>query len=232
MDNLKNNFFLIIKPNLFAFHIVSADRKILYNKEVSYNELNLEDNFDLLKKFLDNNIFESEKRFSSFIEDVNLIIEDKNFISIDLSLIKDFKNVAENFDNISNDLSIIKKNVMQSNIDTQLVHMLINKFIIDKKEYLELPKDIDNKKFFVQMRLICIKKKILLNLKKILAIYQISIKKIFSYEYVNSFITDGSDQISVVANKLAKGMNKNEISFMEKNSKNIGFFEKFFKFFS
>ena len=67
--------------------------------------------------------------------------------------------MAENFDNISNDLSIIKKNVMQSNIDTQLVHMLINKFIIDKKEYLELPKDIDNKKFFVQMRLICIKKR-------------------------------------------------------------------------
>ena len=62
-------------------------------------------------------------------------------------------------------------------------------------------------------------------------LFRSNIKKTFNYEYVKSFKKDNSEHISLVANKLDNGLNENEIKFMEKNSKIIGFFEKFFKFF-
>ena len=42
---------------------------------------------------------------------------------------------------------MIKESVLKSNDDFQLVHMIINKFIIDKKDYSELPDQIDEKIF-------------------------------------------------------------------------------------
>ena len=110
--------------------------------------------------------------------------------------------------------------------------MIINKYIIDQKEYLVIPNQINPKNFFIEIRLICVNSKALVNFKKILSMYQISIKKIFNYEYVSSFKIDSRDYISLTANKLIEGFNKNEINLSEKHSKNMGFFEKFFKFFS
>ena len=127
---------------------------------------------------------------------------------------------------------MIKESVLKSNDDFQLVHMIINKFIIDKKDYSELPDQIDEKNFFLEIRLICLEKKRLINLKKLLSEYQISIHKILNYDYVDTFKKGDLDHISVLASKLLRGLNKNEINFKEKYSKNIGFFEKFFKFLS
>ena len=103
---------------------------------------------------------------------------------------------------------------------------------INKKDYLIIPDQIDKKNLFIEIRFICLRTKTFLNLEKLLLKYQISIKKVLSYEYVNSFKTDETDYISIVANKLINGLNKNEINLRKKYPKNIGFFEKFFKFFS
>ena len=231
MNNLEKNFFLIIRPNAFSFNIVSKDYELLYEKEIFYDELNLINNLNQIKKFLDENIFKIEKKFNLYIENIYLIIEDKNFVKTDVSLIKEFNYFSSDFDNILGDLSMIKESVLKSNDDFQLVHMIINKFIIDKKDYSELPDQIDEKNFFLEIRLICLEKKRLINLKKLLSEYQISIHKILDYEYVDTFKKGDLDHISVLANKLLRGLNKNEINFKEKYSKNIGFFEKFFKFF-
>lgn len=232
MNNLKKVFFLIIKPNHFAFHVVSEDYKILLNEEIFYNVQNLENNANDIKKFLDENIFEIEKKFNLYIEEIYLIIDDKSFINVDISLIKDFKFLSTKIENISNDLSNIKESILKSNIDFELVHMIINKFIMDKKDYSVLPEQANQKNVFLELRLICLKTKTLINFKKILSRYQISIKKILNYEYVDSFKLDRSDNISLVAIKLINGLNQNEINLQKQNLKNRGFFEKFFQFFS
>ena len=232
MNNLKKIFFLIIKPNHFAFHVVSEDYKILLNEEIFHNVQNLENNLNDIKKFLDENIFKIEKKFRLYIKDIYLIFDDKNFVSIDISLINDLKNFSNNIDNNLSDLSNIKNSVLKSNIDFQLVHMIINKFIINKKEFSIIPDQIKMENFFLEIRFICLKTKIFLNIVKILSKYQISIKKVLSYKYVESFQTNESDQISLIASELINGFNKNEIVFEKKHSKNIGFFGKFFKFFS
>ena len=231
MNNLEKNFFLIIRGNYFSFNIISKDYEVLYEKETFYDKLNLKNDFNRIKKFLDENIFQIEKKFNLYIENIHLIIEDKNFVKTDVSLIKEFNYLSSGFGNILGDLSMIKESVLKSNDDFQLVHMIINKFIVDKKDYLELPDRIDKKNFFLEVKLICLAKNRLINLKKILSEYQISINKIFNYEYVDTFKEGDVDHISVLATKLLGGLNKNEINLKEKYTKNLGFFEKFFKFF-
>ena len=232
MDDPKKIFFLVIRPNHFILHAINENCKLLFKEEYFINDEDYKDNLDSLKNFLDENIFKIEKKFNLYIEDINLIIDDKNFISIDISLIKDFKYLSTKIDNILGDLSNIKYSILKSNIDFQLVHMTINKYIINKKDYLVIPDQIDKKNFFLEIRFICLRTKTFLNIKKTLLKYQISIRKVLSYEYVNSFNADETEYISLVANKLINGLNKNEINFRKKYPKNIGFFEKFFKFFS
>ena len=232
MDNSEKNFFLIIRPNHYSFNIVNKDYEVLHEKEIFYDELNSKNDLNNIKNFLDGNIFQIEKKFNLYIENIYLIIEDKNFVKTDVSLTKEFNYLSSDFNNILGDLSMIKESVLKSNDDFQLIHMIINKFIVDKKDYSELPDQLDKKNFFLEIKLICLEKKRLINLKKILSEYQISIHKILNYEYVDTFKKSDLDNISVLATKLLWGLNKNEINFKEKHSKNIGFFEKFFKFFS
>ena len=101
--------------------------------------------------------------------------------------------------------------------------------------------NIDNikRKSFVLIRVQMIsiligrlKRKILVDFKKILSLYQISIVRILNFDYVKSFKMDENEHISLLANRLISGLNKNEINFGEKYDKNLGFFEKFFKFFT
>tara|TARA_B100001093_G_C26540231_1_gene889890 strand:- start:141 stop:839 length:699 start_codon:yes stop_codon:yes gene_type:complete len=232
MDDQKKFFFLIIRPNHFVLNAINENCELLHKEEYFFNEEDYKDNIDTLKKFLDENIFKIEKKFNLYIQDIYLIIDDNNFINIDITLIKDFKNLFTKIDNNFIDLSNIKNSVLKSNIDFQLVHMIINRFIINKKDYLVIPDQIDKKNLFLEIRFICLRTKAFLNLEKIFLKYQISIKKVLSYEYVNSFKTDKTDYISIVANKLINGLNKNEVNFRKKYPKNIGFFERFFNFFS
>ena len=230
MDDLEKKFFLIIKPNYFAFNVITEDSKILINEEVSHDDL--EDDSISLIKFLDDKIFKVEKDFNFYIKDIHLIIEDKNFLNFNLSLTKNFKDTFYDTDNVLNEMSIIKESILKSHNNFQLVHMMINKFIIDEKDYLELLPQKNKKNFFLEIRLICLRIERLIHLKKTLSKYQINIKKTFNYEYVESFKIKDLKHISLIANELDKGLNKKEINFAVKNLKNIGFFEKFFKFFS
>ena len=134
MDDQKIIFFLVIRPNHFVLHAINEKFELLQNEESFFNDQDIKNNLDALKKFLDKNIFEIEKKFSLYIEDIYLIIDDENFISIDISLIKDFKNLSTIIDNNLIDLSNIKNNVLKSNIDFQLAHMTINRFIVNKKD--------------------------------------------------------------------------------------------------
>ena len=229
MDNSKNKTFLIIKSNYIALNVISDDLKILFNEDF-FHDISEEFSISLIK-FLDNKIFKVEKEFNFYIKDIHLIIEDKDFINFNLSLIKDFKNTFDNTKEILREISNIKETILKSNSNFQLIHMMINRFIIDEKEYLELPSKKSKKNLFLEIKFICLNIEKLVNIKKTLSKYQINIKKTFNYEYVKSFKKDDLENISLVANKLDNGLNQNEINLLEKNSKSTGFFEKFFKFF-
>jgi hypothetical protein len=50
--------------------------------------------------------------------------------------------------------------------------------------------------------------------------------------YIRSFFGEDVTELSVMANKLNNGLNKNEVQLVSKSLENRGFFEKFFQLFS
>ena len=70
------------------------------------------------------------------------------------------------------------------------------------------------------------------NLKRIFSRYEISITKILSFNYLKSLNGSENDDIFEIAEKCLNGLNRNEIFLVKKDQKMLGFFEKFFNFFS
>ena len=113
-----------------------------------------------------------------------------------------------------------------------LIHMIINKFIIDRKEYSTIPIDNNYNNIFLEISFICLKKDVIQKLQKILSKYEIYIKNISYFSYVNLFKEHNTDDIFALTKKLINGYNPQEVRFIQKPSENIGFFEKFFKLFN
>ena len=233
MDDIKKNrFFLIIGLKKIKFTALKENNKILLEKQVFMNDLSLNENFETLHKFLGQNIFDLEKKLNNHIKEIDLLINYDDFITVDVSTIHNFNNNPNHSDNISNFLINIKDNVIKNMQGYDLIHMIINKFIIDGKEYSSMPDNIDYNNILLEIRFICLKNNILLSLKKIFSKYEIFVKNISYYKYVSHFKGSKTDNIFDLADKLKNGLNQNEILFITKSRKNIGFFEKFFNFFS
>ena len=113
-----------------------------------------------------------------------------------------------------------------------LIHMIINKFIIDKKSFSSIPTGGNYNDIFLELKFIFLQDDIIQNLKSVFSKYQILIKNICCYEYVDGFNGSEKNNIFNLAYELSNGFNEKEIMFINKSSKNNGFFEKFFNFFS
>jgi|TARA_Y100000389_G_scaffold8390_1_gene7953 hypothetical protein len=231
-DEQKKKFFLIIGLKKIKFTALNENNKILLEKQVFINDFSLNENFETLNKFLSQNIFDLEKKLNDYIKEIDLLINYDDFITVDVSTIHNFNNSSNHSDNISNFLINIKDSVIKDMNSYDLIHMIINKFIIDGKEHSSIPSNIDCNNFFLEIRFLCLKKDILLSLKKIFSKYEILVKNISCYKYVNHFKTSNTDNLLDLADKLKNGLNQKEILFINKSPKNVGFFEKFFNFFN
>ena len=233
MDNKeKNKYFLLIRLNKIKFATLNHKSEIIFSKEIITNKSKNKEIFESLEKFLDQNIIDFEKKLKTHIKDIILIIEDNNFLTIDVSSIKNFKNYLNQNDDISNLLVELKNDFKKNMVNYEIIHLMINKYITDKKHYFSVPNEIKNINIFFEIRFICLKVNTYLNYKKIFSKYQISVKNILHYEYIDSFRNSLEGSIFDTADKILSGYNKNEILLVNKTKENKGFFEKFFNFFS
>ena len=232
MDKVKKKkFFVLISFKKLTFLVLDENNYHLFKKEFIINEDSLEKIFYFLEQFLDQNIIHLEKKFKYYIEEINLIVDLNEFINVEISTINNFEYLPNQTNANSNYLINIKDDVMKCMHEYYLVHMVINKYIIDGIEHLSLPKDNTHKNVFLEVQFVLSKNEIIQKLKKIFSKYQIVIKNISCYNYVNCFKKSGTDNIFDLTDRLIDGFNQKEIIFVNKVKKNIGFFEKFFKFF-
>ena len=218
--------------NKIEFVALNKKNVILLSKKILVNDFSLGESFETLVNFLDQNIIEIEKQLKDYINDIYLIVNYNNFITVDMSPTYNFKNYVNQPDNISNSLVNIKNNLIKDMTNYDLTHMMINKFIVDRKYYHSMPSHDDYKDIFFELRFIFLQNDIKKNLKSIFSKYQILIKKILCYEYVNTFNSPKKDNIFNLAYKLSNGFNEKEFLFINKSLKNKGFFEKFFSLFN
>jgi hypothetical protein len=90
----------------------------------------------------------------------------------------------------------------------------------------------DGDYLFLEVNFISITRDFTFYFDKLLESHQIKISRYMSGKYIKNYIGGDTIELSIMANKLNNGLNKNEVQLVSKNVKNKGFFEKFFQLFS
>jgi hypothetical protein len=225
--------YLIISHQKFEIHLLDIKNfKNLYKKEFNY-ETDLEKiDLNLLSEFLEMNIFAIEKAVGNFVNNINIIIENNSILNFNLSLKK--KNYSGNITNsfLENTLSDAKDLFQESYSQYKLMHMIINKYIINGISYSSLKDKINSDEIFLEIKLISISNSIIFEIENILKRYQIQVNNYLDKAYIKNFYEDEKIDISYKAYKLLSGSNINEVRIISKTSQKHGFFEKFFQLFS
>jgi hypothetical protein len=232
-ENLNFESYLFLSPKKFIILINEGiNNTEIYKKEL-FVENNLNQiNYEILDTFLKSNIFYIEKKIKNFINKFHLIIDsDKFFITQISSKRKNNKNYLSK-DEIIYSLNEIKDSCKKTLEDRKIIHMIIEKFVIDNKVFFTLPKNLKCENFSIDVKFISLSENFVKDLENILKKYQISIDKILSANYVKNFFAQDEHNLFLSSKKLIDGYNENEIQFVTKTLKNKGFFEKFFNLFS
>ncbi len=209
------------------------------NKEFKFYEKNNildgnENNLQLAKldEFLNSNIIEIEKSLKRFIKNIILIIDHHEFLKIRLSFKK--KNYGNLFD--SNSLSLLLKDarnqIRENYNDKIIIHMIVDKYLLDGEYFSYLPENIKCENVCLDLDFICLSKDFIKKLEQCLSRYQIKIQQIISADYVKSCFKGDEIDVFSMSKKIIQGHNLNEILLVPKKTRNRGFFEKFFNFFS
>jgi hypothetical protein len=218
--------FLCISKNKYQISVYDKDNlKNLYNAEIKTND---EIELDNLSNFLDENIYKIEKMLNNFISDIILIIEDDKVLEVGVSIKK--KNYKKDIDQKHLENSLVEvKDVFRENYKDQIIMHMIIAYNDKNENNLQLNNDDC---LFLEVNFISIPNNFTFYFDKLLENHQIKITRYMSGNYIKSYFGEDATELSMMANKLNNGLNKNEVQLVSKSIENKGFFEKFFQLFS
>ena len=234
MDNELNfeTYLFINNKKLIICVIQNTTRKIIYKEQMILDDSFDELKFKRLNDFLDKNIFKVKKILKNFIKNIFIILDSKEFFPIEISIRKDNNGHLINSKTLSYPLNDLK-NLCQLNYqDKKIIHMLIENYKIDNKNYSFLPDNLNCDNFSLDVKFICLSKNLIEELEIVLKRYQILINQVLCASYIENFFDRDHPDLFTTASRIISGYNTNEVLLINKTSKNKGFFEKFFDFFS
>ena len=229
-EDLEIKTYIYISPNLFGIYLLNIKNlKNLYKEELKLEDGN---NFTNLEFFLANNIFKIEKLTGKFIKNISLIIEHNKISNINFSLKK--KNYEKNISKkYLENILIDAKDLFEENYQNEkIMHIIINKFIINDKHYKTYEENMIGDHLCLEINFISISKDLGLEIEKILEKFQIRISKYLDQKYITNFFDRKDLELSNMAHQIETGINLNEVNLVPKMSNKTGFFEKFFQLFS
>lgn len=225
--------FLYLSNNKFAINVFSKlNKKIIFKDKLIFDINQKEFDRDTLIKFLDKNIFKIEKKFDSFINSLNLIIDRDNFNYTNISIKKNLDGDILSKKNHLLLISDLKLDFQKNYNDSILAHLIINNYLVDNVILEEIDNNIKCQYFSIEAKFISMLKKDLIFYQEILKQYQITINKIIDGRYIKNFFLNQNLDECEMGLRILSGANPNEVFFVKKKYKISGFFEKFFKLFS
>ena len=228
--NLEN--YLSISSNKFAIYSFDTNSlKNLYKEEIILNQNKNFIDFDLLKNFLDKNIFKIENLNGKFIKNIFLICDDKNIFNLKIGIKKKNYNTSINRDYLENLLKEAKELFSENYQNEKIIHLVINKYLINGKSYSSLEDDLESDNIALELQFKSISKNFINDVDNILQKYQIKVVKSLDRSYVKNLFNNNLE-LSEMCHKIMSGYNENEVRFIPKTLKKLGFFEKFFQLFS
>lgn len=231
-DNLSFETFLYISPKRFIISVNNGINENIYKDEqiLRQNTDNLI--FNDLDLFLNKNIFKIEKKLKKFITKIHIILDSNDFFSVEISIKKSVVDKSFTLKNLKTFLIEAKESCEKTINAKKIAHMLISNYQIDDKNYPYLPQNETGNNFSIDVKFICISNFLINNFEEIFKKYQVSLGQVVSAKYIEKFILDEKKSIFLMAKEIIEGHNQNEVKMVNKSSKNKGFFEKFFNFFS
>ena len=232
IEDLDFETYLYISKDKFQIFVLNKKKlKNLYSQELKIDHQFDFKDLNILLNFLDKNIYKIEKLIGNFIKNIILIVENEKNLKINMGIKKSYETSLKQ-KSFSSNLTELKDLFKKNYQDQTIMHMCIINYIIDGKRYSSFDTKQINDYFCIEVSFIAIDNKLVFALDNVLEKYQIKIKQYMCGNYINNFIGDTGDEISIIANKLRNGLNINEITIVSKHKENKGFFEKFFQLFS
>jgi len=234
MINNENQFFYlaIVGQNLHIDYFESKDSNSSYQKNYLMPDT-LDDNLNLivLSKFVLEKVKDFEKEVGRFIEKVYVITDAKyNKFSLSLKNKYDSDKIKET--DVVRLISDAKQQISRNNKDFVILHLLVDKYIVDGEEYLEFPENRSYKEFVIEISFITVQNSTVKTLNKIFKDCNIEVKKIISHQYSSSFAEKGDISPCAAGKKVIDGINPSEVMMHNLYTKKQGLFEKMFNFFS
>ncbi len=223
--------YLIISENKLEIYLFDKIKfENLYSNEIIINNNSLD--YISLSNFLDENILKIEKLNGKFIKNIFIIIENEQIFQTQIGIKKKNYDKNINYKAIKSLLIEAKELFQKGNKDQKIMHMIINNYLIDGKNFDFFEKEILAEELSLIINFTSIPDSLSYNLEKVLEKYQIRINKYLDKKYVISFFQSQKIKFPAKICKILNGSNLNEIQLVPKINKNKGFFEKFFQLFS
>jgi hypothetical protein len=225
IDETEFETFLYISKNKYQIFVYDKNNiKNLYNEELKNDD---EIELNLLSNFLDDNIYKIEKMLKKFVRNIILIIEDDKILDVGISLKKKIyeKNIDQK--HLENGLVEVKDIFRENYQDQIIMHMIIANNGKNEGNFQN-----NDDCLFLEVNFISIPNNFTSYFDKLLENNQIKIRRYMSGNYIKNYFSEDVTDLSIMANKLNNGLNKNEVQLVSKSKVNIGFFEKFFQLFS
>ena len=234
MINNENQFFYlaIVGQNLHIDYFESKNSYSSFQKNYLMPDT-LDDNLNLivLSKFILEKVKDFEKEVGRFIEKVYVITDAKyNKFSLSLKNKYDSDKIKET--DVVRLISDAKQQISRNNKDFVILHLLVDKYIVDGEEYLEFPENRSYKEFIIEISFITVQNSTVKTLNKIFKDCNIEVKKIISHQYSSSFAEKSDLSPCIAGKKVIDGINPLEVMTHNLYTKKQGLFEKMFNFFS
>ena len=224
--------YLSISPNKIGLYLFDTKNlKNLYREELVIKENIKSLDYSKLIKFLDNNIFKIEKYSGKFVENIYVVLEGGKVLNLEIGIKKKNYNSCISREYLEN-LLIEAKDLFRENYPNQeIMHMIINNYYINNKSYSFFEENLKSDYLALEIKFNSISSIMVYELNKILENYQIKVIKYLDANYIKHLFND-KKELTEMTHRILNGYNENEVTFLPKNPKKLGFFEKFFQLFS
>ncbi len=235
MNNLKNGDFYFGISNDKIYICFFEEGKDKYKEEVNFeipDNLTNNLNFKIILNLLKKNIRRLEKNLGLFLNSGYISIQSNTHQSILFSIKNIFDEKKLNKKDITDIIQTGIHQLQNNEKNISIIHIIINKYVIDDTVYKFYPNDLKFKKIVLEMEFICLDKNLVDKVKNLFSECKIQINKIVSYEYAKKFlINEEDDTMCLSANKVLNGSNQSEVYLVESSPKKRGIFNKIFNFF-
>ena len=174
------------KIRVSAFNQNNKGQSILIEKncisDLKSNQINLTE----ADKIIEEIISELEKKTGEYLDNINIMLDAPETVSINLSLSKkkDGKKItAEDIQYLVQDA---KQQILKFNPDKNIIHIVVGNYKVDDQYYDDPPIDVSCRLFSFNIIFICFPKDLIKSLEQLFYKFQISINKVLCSSYTKS----------------------------------------------